>query len=59
MDANSDVFNDPKYMFQTFTKRLYTGTVGEDGIDPAGLYWIPTPTSETGLMISALTGLTD
>ncbi|MBQ0746555.1 MAG: site-specific integrase [Marinobacter sp.] len=59
MDANTDAFDDPKRLFQTFTKRLYSGTVGEDGLDPSCLYWIPTSTSETGLLISALTGLTD
>ena len=59
MDANTDAFADPKLLFQTFTKRLYSGTVGEEGLDPSGLYWIPTSTTETGLIISALTGLTD
>ncbi len=59
MDVNSDVFNDPKLLFQTFSKRLYEGTVGENGIDPSGLYWIPASTIETHLLVSALTGFTD
>jgi integrase len=59
MDANTKDFDDPKKLFQTFTKRLYRGTIGEDGMDPSGLYWIPTSTSETGLLISALSKLTD
>lgn len=59
MDVNANAFDDPKYMFQTFVKRLYTGTVGDDGVDQSGLYWIPTSVRETGLFISALTGFTD
>src|SRR5208282_6700760 len=39
MAANHDCFNDPKDLFETFSQRLYTGTVGNDGIDLSGLYW--------------------
>ena len=39
MAANHDCFDDPKDLFDTFTQRLYTGTVGSDGTDPSGLYW--------------------
>lgn len=39
MEANKGLFEDPKMLFQTFAKRLYTGTIGEDGLDPSGLYW--------------------
>jgi integrase len=39
MTANQGCFDDPKELFETFTQRLYTGTVGEDGVDPSGLYW--------------------
>ena len=41
MEANKGLFGDPEMLFQTFAKRLYTGTIGEDGLDPSGLYWIP------------------
>ncbi|NTZ10068.1 gamma-mobile-trio recombinase GmtY [Burkholderia metallica] len=37
--ANHDCFDDSKELFQTFVQRLYSGTVGEDGTDPSGLYW--------------------
>lgn len=40
MTANKDVFEEPKELFNTFVQRLYTGTIGEDGSDPSGLYWI-------------------
>jgi integrase len=39
MVANHDCFDNPKELFETFTQRLYTGTVSEDGSDPSGLYW--------------------
>jgi len=39
IEANHDCFDDAKELFQTFVQRLYSGTVGEDGIDPSGLYW--------------------
>lgn len=59
MEANKGCFADPKKLFQTFSKRLYTGTIGDDGLDPSGLYWVPPSTKTTNLLISALTGLTD
>ena len=41
MEANKDLFSDPKMLFQTFAKRLYSGTIGEDGLDPSGLTGFP------------------
>jgi len=41
MAANRDCFADPKDLFNTFVQRLHTGTIGEDGADPSGLYWLP------------------
>src|SRR5690606_13490964 len=41
MDANKSMFNDPEDLFRVFVRRLYSGTVGDDGLDPSGLYWIP------------------
>jgi integrase len=59
MEANKDLFNEPKILFQTFAKRLYTGTVGEDGLDPSGLYWVPTSTENTNRLVSSLTNFSD
>ncbi|NQY65774.1 MAG: hypothetical protein HRT38_19170 [Alteromonadaceae bacterium] len=59
MDANTDVFSDPKMLFQTFAKRMYGGTIGDDGLDPSGLYWVPPSTRTVDIYINALTGLTD
>ena len=39
MTKNHDCFDNPKDLFSTFVKRLYTGTVGLNGLDPSGLYW--------------------
>lgn len=59
MDANKDLFTDPKVLFQTFAKRLYTGTIGEDGLDPSGLYWVPSSTVNVNKHIHRLTAFTD
>ena len=59
MEANKSGFSDPKLLFQTFVKRLYSGSIGEDGLDPSGLYWIPSSRQTTNQLITALTGFTD
>ena len=59
MEANKDLFSDPKMLFQTFAKRLYSGTIGEDGLDPSGLYWVPSSTSNVNKHIYRLTAFTD
>ncbi|WP_339753426.1 gamma-mobile-trio recombinase GmtY [uncultured Marinobacter sp.] len=59
MDANSDIFDNPEEMFSVFVRRLYSGTVGEDGLDPSGLYWIPATIGTVSRHISNLTHFTD
>lgn len=59
MEANKDLFHDPKLLFQTFAKRLHSGTIGEDGLDPTGLYWIPSSTGHVSKLINRLTAFTD
>ena len=59
MEANQNLFNSPETIFQTFAKRLYSGTIGEDGIDPSGLYWMPTSTKNVDRHIQRLTSFTD
>lgn len=41
MVANQDYYSEPKDLFKGFLQRLYSGTIGEDGKDPSGLYWLP------------------
>jgi hypothetical protein len=59
MDANKGMFDNPEEMFSVFVRRLYSGTVGEDGLDPSGLYWIPATTGTVSRHISHLTSFTD
>ncbi|WP_235040588.1 gamma-mobile-trio recombinase GmtY [Vreelandella profundi] len=58
MDANKDMFDSPEEMFSVFVRRLYSGTVGENGLDPSGLYWIPATTGTVARHISHLTNFT-
>jgi integrase len=58
MDANKSMFNDPEELFSVFVRRLYSGTVGDDGLDPSGLYWIPATTDTVSRHISHLTSFT-
>jgi integrase len=58
LEANQGLFHDPKILFRTFTRRLYSGTIGEDGFDPSGLYWIPTSTQNVNKHIGRLTAFT-
>lgn len=41
MAANYSCFEDPKELFTSFVQRLYSGTIGDNGADPSGLYWLP------------------
>ncbi|WP_449117077.1 gamma-mobile-trio recombinase GmtY [Pseudomonas viridiflava] len=59
MSVNESSFADPKSLFQGFATRLYTGTIGDDGADPSGLYWSPASRALAGRHIVALRGLTD
>lgn len=59
MDANTGVFHNPEELFSVFVRRLYSGTVGEDGLDPSGLYWIPATVGTVSQHIRNLTNFTD
>ena len=59
MEYNKHCFNDPHLLFRTFVMRLYGGTIGDDGLDPSGLYWIPRSTGTTSQLIGALNGFLD
>jgi len=41
MEANKELYTDPKKLFESFVRRLYSGTINLDGTDPSGLYWNP------------------
>lgn len=59
MDANKGMFDDPEVLFSVFVRRLCSGTVGEDGLDPSGLYWIPASVGSVNKHIYNLTEFTD
>lgn len=56
MEANAQHFAKPELLFHNFAQRLYSGTVGEDGIDPSGLYWRP---HKQRIVSNTLTRLSD
>lgn len=59
MTANSNCFSTPLSLFEGFSSRLYTGTIGNDGLDPSGLYWLPCSQQVAQLYINALSKITD
>lgn len=59
LEANKGLFKRPDELFQLFSKRLYTGTIGDDGLDPTGLYWLPTSINNANRYMYQLTALTD
>ena len=59
MAANENYFNAPYSLFEVFSSRLYTGTIGKDGLDPSGLYWMPCSNQVARIHIHTLTKLTD
>lgn len=59
MEHNKHCFDDPHLLFRTFVKRMYSGTIGDDGLDPSGLYWIPRSSDATAQLISSLNGFFD
>ncbi len=59
MAANHECFDDPKQLFTTFVQRLYTGTIGEDGKDPSGLYWLPKNSRFAGQLAYQVSAFSD
>jgi hypothetical protein len=59
MAANHDCFDDPKKLFETFAQRLTTGTVGDDGTDPSGLYWQGRNPAVVKVLANSVSGFSD
>lgn len=59
MAANHECFDDPKALFQSFVQRLYSGTIGEDGLDPSGLFWLPKSAAIVRQLANQLSNLSD
>ena len=58
-EANYQCFNDRKDLFATFTRRLYAGTIGDDGLDPSGLGWTPLSSNAVTSIVNHLTAFLD
>lgn len=55
MAVNSGHYRDPESLFHGFIQRLYSGSIGTDGIDPSGLYWRPYNHRIIGNVLTRLT----
>ena len=58
-EINHANFDKPVALFETFTQRVYVGTIGEDGKDPSGLYWLPKRTKNANLLLNMLSEFSD
>lgn len=59
MAANHGNFEEPKELFTAFVQRLYRGTIGENGLDPSGLYWLPRSSQVVGQLSNQLSAFSD
>ena len=59
MDANRYSLGDPQTVLNTFVQRLYSGTIGPDGLDPSGLYWRPMSAKTVAPLLSCLSDFSD
>ena len=59
LEANFNIVSDPKDVFREFTDAVYAGTIGEDGSDPSGLYWMPKGTKTARPILDALSNFSD
>ncbi len=57
--TNHAHFDKPRGLFETFAQRVYAGTIGEDGKDPSGLYWLPIRTKTAKQLLNALSEFSD
>lgn len=58
-ETNHANFEKPAALFETFTHRVYAGTIGEDGKDASGLYWYPKRTATGKLLLNMLSEFSD
>ena len=59
MEANHSNFERPVSLFESFAQRIYSGTIGEDGRDPSGLYWLPRRSATARQLLIALSDFSD
>jgi hypothetical protein len=59
MEVNHSCFDKPAQMFASFTQRVFVGTIGDDGRDPSGLFWLPKRTATAKQLLLELSGFSD
>ena len=59
MEANHQAFENPKDLFNTFVRRLYSGTIGLEGNDPSGLYWDARSPAVVRVLVNHLSKFSD
>jgi hypothetical protein len=59
MDTNHSCFEKPVQLFAAFTERVFAGTIGEDGTDPSGLFWLPKRTVNAKQLLSEMSDFSD
>lgn len=57
--ANGTDFKNSRELFRNFVQRLYSGSFGEDGRDPSGLYWFPMRAKPAAMLVACLTDFSD
>lgn len=55
--ANFIAVSNPEELFRQFVLRLSSGTIGTTGLDPSGLYWLPTSPQTSRMLVGCLTEL--
>lgn len=54
IEANDSRYSELSQLLGVFGKRLYSGTVGDDGLDPSGLYWRPMSSRTANMLLGRL-----
>ncbi|MFC4705851.1 gamma-mobile-trio recombinase GmtY [Paraburkholderia caffeinitolerans] len=52
--GNAAEIGESERLFNSFARRLHSGTIGADGIDPSGLYWLPTSRQNAAILLHGL-----
>jgi len=59
LEGNKKLFDQPELLFQSFVHKIYAGTIGSDGYDESGLYWLPSSTRSANSLLRALSRFTN
>ena len=58
-DANDRKFTEAEQLYLSFTHRLYTGTIADNGLDKSGLFWLPLSKNSANIYIAKLNRFSD